>query len=385
MSTSPEVTVKPEVLRWARESMARSPHDVAMRLKLSETKVLAWESGEARPSFAQLKDLAKYLKRPVAALFLSHAPLDPAKPADFRTLPPELRAPFSVKTLLALRRARWQQSVYGEIHAADKNSCLHLGSATLSDDASKLADHAREVLGVAIQKQIEWHDEVVALNAWKQAIERHGILIIEVLFPLAEGRAFCFADADSPLIALNSADALNGKIFSLMHEYGHLMLGVSGICDMSEVGKAVEQFCNKFAGELLVPQSSLMGMEAVRRNKDNIWTEQTLSELSSCYKVSREVILRRLLILGRTTCEFYEEKRNEWQEELARVPRQVRKRPHPAKACVRRNGLTFTSTVLDAAQRDLITYRDVSEYLSLDLKHLPRVETLVREESSRYA
>jgi Zn-dependent peptidase ImmA (M78 family)/transcriptional regulator with XRE-family HTH domain len=383
MRTSPEVKVKPEVLRWARESMARSLHDVARCLKISEATLLAWESGEARPSFAQLKDLAGYLKRPVAALFLSKVPLDPAKPADFRTLPPEMRAPFSVKTLLALRRARWQQCVYCEICEGDKG--LQLGSATMSQDVVALADHARLALGVPIQKQIEWHDEVVALHGWKQAIEQQGILIIEVVFPLAEGRAFCFADADRPLIALNSADALHGKMFSLMHEYGHLMLGVSGICDMSEEGKAVEQFCNRFAGEVLVPQTSLMRMAMVSRNKDKIWTEATLSALSNCYKVSREVILRRLLIVGCTTHEFYEEKRNEWQQELISMPKPVRKRPHPAKACVRRNGLSFTATVLDAAQHERITYRDVAEYLSLDLKHLPRVETLVREENSRYA
>ena len=38
--------------------------------------------------------------------------------------------------------------------------------------------------------------------------------------------------------------------------------------------------------------------------------------------------------------------------------------------------IPFTVRVLESAQKEMITYRDVSDYLSVGLKHLPAVETL---------
>ena len=56
----------------------------------------------------------------------------------------------------------------------------------------------------------------------------------------------------------------------------------------------------------------------------------------------------------------------------------------PARQCVRQNGIPFTSLVLESARREKITYRDVSDYLSVGLKHLPAVESLVREGKGQY-
>ena len=99
------------------------------------------------------------------------------------------------------------------------------------------------------------------------------------------------------------------------------------------------------------------------------------------FKVSREVVLRRLLILGRTTERFYQQKRREWERPLRR-PKGGRR--VPPKQCVRQNGIPFTSLVLESARQEKITYRDVSDYLSIGLKHLPAVESLLREERVRY-
>jgi hypothetical protein len=90
--------------------------------------------------------------------------------------------------------------------------------------------------------------------------------------------------------------------------------------------------------------------------------------------------------LGKTTSAFYRLKKEEWDKKLAEPPTKRRGgRRVPAKQCIRRNGLPFTSLVLDSADRERITYRDVSDYLSLPLKHLPALENLVKEESARYA
>jgi Zn-dependent peptidase ImmA (M78 family) len=294
-----------------------------------------------------------------------------------------VKKPFSEKTLLAMRRARRLQSLTTDLNKSlDRESRVEIGQATLADNAAALAKRVRERLGVTTEEQRKWKDEAIALAHWKRRIEECGVLVFELPFPIEEGRAFSFADRDQPTIALNSNDSTNGRTFSLFHEYGHLLLGKSGICDLSEEGKIVEQFCNRFAGELLVPGRELLAHPAAKAHGTlTTWKEEELQQVASEFKVSREVILRRLLTLGRTTERFYRQKRKEWEV----PPRKHRRgRRIPPKQCVRQNGVPFTSLVLESARQEKITYRDVSDYLSIGLKHLAAVESLIREERVRY-
>jgi Zn-dependent peptidase ImmA (M78 family)/DNA-binding XRE family transcriptional regulator len=381
--TSQEISVEPSVLKWARETIGKSIEDVAKRLDLSEGIVEKWEGGEKRPTLKQLRELATLYRRPLAAFFLAGPPMEAPTPTDFRTLPKKVRKPFSEKTLLALRRARRLQALTKDLNKSlDRESPVEIGQATLANAPGPLAKRARDRLTVTTEEQRQWRDEAVALARWKRHIEDCGVLIFELPFPIEEGRAFSFADNDQPAITLNSNDSTNGRIFSLFHEYGHLLLGQSGICDWSEEGKAVEQFCNRFAGEFLVPGPALLAHPLVEAHRaPGAWKEEDLQDLAREFKVSREVVLRRLLILGRTTERFYQQKHKKWE-----LPPRRRGggRRIPPKQCVRQNGVPFTSLVLESARQEKITYRDVSDYLSIGLKHLAAVESLVREERVRY-
>jgi Zn-dependent peptidase ImmA (M78 family) len=256
----------------------------------------------------------------------------------------------------------------------------------LSDDPQGLAVATRAKLAITVQDQFAWDSEATALSEWKRRIEQCGALVFELPFPVEEGRAFSFAEEAQPAIVLNSNDALSARIFSLFHEFGHLLLGQSGICDLSEEGKAPEQFCNRFAGELLVPQRGLLSHSLVQAHgKPAAWEDEDLQQIARQFKVSREVILRRLLVVGRTTGKFYRQKHDDWEAQLKARPRKLRGgRRVPARQCVRQNGIPFTSLVLESARREKITYRDVSDYLSVGLKHLPAVESLVREGKGQY-
>ncbi len=382
-STSQEISVESGVLKWARETIGKSIEEVARRLDLSEAVVEKWERGEKRPTLKQLRDLSTFYKRPLAVFFLPAPPAEAPMPTDFRTLPKTPRKPFSEKTLLAMRRARRLQSLTRDLNKGlDRESRVEIGRATLVDKPAVLAARTREHLAVVPEKQYAWKDEAVAFGEWKRRVEECGVLVFELPFPIEEGRAFSFADSDQPTIALNSSDSTNGRIFSLFHEYGHLLLGQSGICDLSEEGKVVEQFCNRFAGELLVPSQVLLAHPAVETHGTlTVWKDDDLQQMAREFKVSREVILRRLLIVGRTTERFYQQKRKEWE-----LPPRKRKggKRIPSKQCVRQNGVPFTLLVLESARQEKITYRDVSDYLSVGLKHLPAVESLVREERVRH-
>jgi Zn-dependent peptidase ImmA (M78 family) len=69
-------------------------------------------------------------------------------------------------------------------------------------------------------------------------------------------------------------------------------------------------FCNKFAGEFLVPNEDIKPRILNQTIDDNL-----LIRLAKKYSVSREVILRKCLDLNHITNAFYEAKVNEWKEE----------------------------------------------------------------------
>ena len=188
------------------------------------------------------------------------------------------------------------------------------------------------------------------------------------------------AEGGIRVIVLNLRDATNGKIFSLFHEYGHLLLHNSGICDMggldylSREGKSIERFCNRFAGAFLVPKRALRDHQLVKsRGYSAYWSDEILHELAKSFKVSSEVILRRLVILQLADKNFYETKHEEWEKTEYRR----RGRRNLPKECIQKNGVSFVSLVLETHREEKITYSDVADYLETRLKYIPTIEKLI--------
>jgi len=307
-------------------------------------------------------------------------------PADFRALPKAQSKPFSAPTLLALRRARRLQRLIADLVPPLERRAFAVGTASLTNDPDSLAATVRREMNVPVEDQVNWLSETVALAEWRRLTENAGVFVFELGFPLEEGRAFSLADSQVPAIVLNGRDAVTGRVFSLFHEFAHLLVGHGGICDFSEEGKTEEQFCNRFAGSFLVPAESLLSEDLLVRNPNRKrWEDEDLQVLAGRYKVSREVILRRLLTLGHATQEFYSRKHEEWAQQADALRGKRRGgRAVPARQCVRQNGIPFTLRVLESAAQGKITYRDVSDFLNVSLKHLPQVEMLVREGGGRY-
>ena len=393
---SSKVSVRPEVLVWARESIGRSIGDVANRLNVSEDLVSEWESGKKNPRLAQIKALATYYKRPLAAFFLPEPPEEPPLPKDFRTLPGEGVLPLSDKTRLALRRARRLQSLTRELGEEPTGDITEgIGRAGLSDDPEALATRVREHFGVAPRTRLAWKKEGDALNQWKAHVESQGALVLQLTWPIEEARAFSITDGDIPVIVLNTKDSVRARIFSLFHEFCHLLLNEGGLCDpvrgmswasgpaRSDDIRSTEMFCNHFAGAVLLPRDDLLNHDLVRRvGRPSKWADDTLGKLANEFKVSREVVLRRLLIFERVSRRYYQGRHEEWEAE-AREMQERRKggRSDPPRQCIQRNGAPFTSLVVESYRNDRITSSDVADYLKIRLKHLPKVERLLEAEA----
>ena len=394
MPQSMEVSVNPKVLIWARKSNGKKIEDVAKRVSVKEDIVKRWESGEKKPTLIQIKKLSKYYKRSLAVFFLPEPPEEPSIPKDFRSLPGEDQLEISTKTRLAMRRARRLQSIAKELNEKlVRNIDEYKGKFKISDDPEELSKKIREILKIPIEMQYDWNSENDALNTWKKSIEELGILVFQTSIPIEDARAFSITDDGVPVIVLNTKDIIKARIFSLLHELGHILLEKGGICDLSKGGlweinkqkipssevKNIEIFCNHLAGATLVPKNELLNQNIViNKGIGDEWSPQDLGRLAKRFWVSREVILRRLVIFNRASKNYYKQKHDEWEKKnLKRLGKGGGGARNIPKECIQKNGKPFVSLVLESYRKERITSSDVSDYLNIRMKYLTKVEQLI--------
>jgi Zn-dependent peptidase ImmA (M78 family)/transcriptional regulator with XRE-family HTH domain len=381
--------VKPELLKWGRTSAGFTVEEAAAKAGVKPDQVVAWETPDSdRPTMNQLRTLAKAYKRPISVFYLSKAPRDPGVMHDFRRLPGEVALVYSPALRLEIRAAYQRREVaLSLLEEIDQKPQPFTVRAALGDDPEAAAMRAREALGITYDNQVKWHEERRAYNTWRRAMEDAGVLVFQIVgIPTTEMRGFSIAEDVLPVIAVNVKDKPNGRTFSLLHEFTHLMLHESGLCDFDEDAlrpapeQRVEIFCNHVAGAALVPREHLLREPIVANSGEgrHEWSNEELEVLARRYAVSREVVLRRLLILGRTTAAFYGAKR---QEFLAQYKRAEAEQPPPAdfkrnlpQEAVSNYGRAFAELVVATYHQDRIALSDAAQYLGVRAKQLPTVE-----------
>lgn len=376
------IDVDPSLVRWAREAAGLTPQAAAKKVGVLLERFVQWETPGAagRPTPRQLEKLADAVKRPVATFFLPAPPIEPPLPADFRRPPTdEGIQPLSPATRLAIRRARRLQEVYVEL-AGIKERTLVKTQITRSTPPEAAARDARSLLGVSVADQAQWHDAAAALKEWRQRFERLGYLVFQFAMPPAELSGFSLADTASAIV-LNKKDPSSRRCFTLFHEWAHLLLGEPGLCFIEEgrtagTADAVEVFCNAFAGALLVPIEALRALDALQAPRFSL--DQAVEQGVRQFAVSRFVILRRLHTAGAIDQQTYQKTAASWERQYqARPKKKATGGAPPYRKAVAELGRGFVSEVLRAHDRGQISDIDLSDYLSLRLRHIEKVEALL--------
>lgn len=221
---------------------------------------------------------------------------------------------LSKEIRLALRNTRRLRSLAAELaKSINRELIIRVSKASLADDPEAAAMRERERLGVEIREQFNWRNSREALREWRKGVENLGVLISQFAMPVEEVRGFSLIEDGIPSIVLNSHNSINARIFTLFHEYAHLLLGTSSICNLEEGSEPhldIERFCNHFAGAVLVPKIKLLHHELV--NSIRVYPEisdEYLGKIAVSFKVSPEVILRRMEILRLVSKDSYAEVR----------------------------------------------------------------------------
>lgn len=392
---SPKAIVDPLVLQWLRTSSGYSVEEVARRLQTKKENVEKWEAGNSRPSMPQLRKLALAFKRPISDFYLPEPMPEPPIPHDFRRVPAEGAEAYSPSLRHEIRLAYRRRILALDLREELEIELHHFqpyGTISVRDDPEIIGRRVREMLNVTLGEQTSWREPRVAYNAWRNKIEALDVLVFQVMtVEIAQMLGFSLAFEQLPVIVVNRKLRPNGRIFTLLHEFVHLLLGGGGICDLDEdllrspQEQSVEVFANHAAGAALVPQDVLLAHRLVDIGdaRPREWSDEVLDSLAKDFSVSEEVVLRRLLIAGHTTAQFYAAKR---QQYLARMRRLAEAEREKLAGEFRRNIAletasnlgSFARLVVDSYHSDAINLTDASKFLGVKAEKVPAVADHLR-------
>lgn len=383
-----EALVNPALLTWARDSAGYTIEQAAKKAQVKPERLVSWERDEARPSIPQLRKLASAYKRPLAVFYLPEPPWEFSPMRDFRRLPGEVAGRQSPELRQVIRQAHLRREVALDLYRRLEGEPPEFTvTGTLNDDPEVLGEHTRTYLGISYGDQVRWQSDYEALHRWRGACESSGVLVLQATdVDPEEARGFSISETSFPAVILNISDAVPARIFTMLHELTHLMLREGGLCDLDDEQDRppeelrAEIYCNHVAGAAMVPSGHLLAEpEVARQNNPTGWTDDVITTLARRYRASREVIVRRLLILGRTTAEFYRRKREQYRQEYREREEERAEEERGGFAPryivnLSAAGPLFTRLVVDAYNREIITSSDLSDYLDVRLKHLAKIQ-----------
>ena len=159
-----------------------------------------------------------------------------------------------------------------------------------------------------------------------------------------------------------------------MHELVHIALGKSVIQNMElredrPPDNPIEVFCNEVAAEVLVPADALSAI---------VKPQTDLTRISKHFRVSPEVIMRRLLTLGYISQQKYQAYRNNLLEKYQDSPAPTGGGAPYHNRLLNASGEHFARTAFTAYYEQKITRADLAAAFSkCDTKHLPKIESVI--------
>ena len=374
------IEVKPEILKWVVSSAGWKEEDISKKLKVNQNIFSSWLKGEANPTLKQLEDLVKIVKRPLAVFFLSEAPKEKPLPKDYRMLP-EKAGKFDKKTILAIRRARRLQKISKEL-SENLNANLNklIPTVKQSENSKNIAEKYREEFRFDQEKQKKFKSPYEVFNFLRDIIEDKNIIVFQISMPLEDARGFTLVDDSPAVIVVNSKDQIEARIFTLMHEFGHVLLNESGV-SMPENAlfikgvESIEKWCNDFSSAFLLPET--LAKVEFNQNKEFIIETKTLNKLSRTYKVSKAMLLYNMSRLNFISEQQYNDALDRCKPEILKPKEKTEKkggfRPTADKQCLSERGQKFVSLVVNNVDKGFITHSDALDYLSIKAKNLDKV------------
>ena len=314
----------PERLDWALLRDRKDPEQFWKDKNNAKFLSLRWNEAT---TIEQLEKFAQLVNVPVGYLIMREPPDEKLPIADLRSpgnsTASSRPSPDLLETIYTCqRRQDWYRDY---LRAKGKSKLSFVNSVSIEDDEVQVAEKMRQELDFDFAKRSSFNFRALIAKAEEKRIlvMINGIVLNNTRqkLDLAEFRGFALVDPHAPLIFINGKDSKVAQFFSLAHELAHIWLGETGLSDLQNFteqrsGNTKEDWCNRVAAEFLVPRADLQNNAWIGNNMP-----AELERLAKRYKVSKEVILRRLLDTKILTWSEFQRclklEREEQQERLA--------------------------------------------------------------------
>ena len=307
-------TVNPEILRWARETAGLDLSEASTKLGISdayglssEERLRRLEAGEDTPSRPLLLKMTKQYRRPLLVFYMSDPPRKASRGTDFRTLPDDYSPQYDALVDALIRRIQVRQGI---IKAAleleeDFQPLEFVGAYNLEAGVQTILESIKQVINFDLQSFRRQPSPHEAFGWLRTQVENIGIFVLLVgdlgshhtTIPPEVFRGFAIADRIAPFVIINDKDSHAAWSFTLIHELAHIWLGQTGVSN-TFAETAVEKFCNRVAGELLLPINELDQLNISRaRNFEDLG--QLISDFSFERNLSSSMVAYSLFLSNR--------------------------------------------------------------------------------------
>lgn len=330
-----------------------------------------WLTKEDFPTYNQLAEISKAFNIPFGYLFLKELPKKKLPIPHFRTDNniEEFSDELYDTVMMVSKLQIWAKEILEEW---GHSKLLFTNKYNLNHSPKEVAIEMKKILGL----ERGWASMLPTwTDVFKFLVEKFediGIFVVingvvgnntHRCLSVEEFRGFVLYDDVAPFVFINNNDFISAKIFTLMHEFAHILIGKSASFDLRNLTPAnnsIEKFCDQCTAEFLVPENEIAKI-----------TRIDYEQLAKQFKVSQIVIARRLLDVGKIRKSEFINFYNSYLENITKSKES--KGGCFYNTAKYRYSKRFLKIIRDAITNKTILYRDAYQLLSLKTKTMERI------------
>lgn len=376
--------INPSVLQWAREESALSLQEAAEKLGFKNSRVStasqkleAIESGKVEVSKSQLEKMSHIYRKSLLVLYSSQIPNKQVITTDFRKkISSVTQREEALLNALILDYSVRQSILVDSITEDEEYKPLaFIGSLNTFASSEVIRNLAIDVTGFDLGVYRESKSVDDAFNYARKCIESSGTFVIlagnlgnyHTSLSTEVFRGFSLVDAFAPMVVINSNDAKGALVFTLFHEFVHLLLGQSSVSNGNDALE-IEKLCDQVASEVLINETDFESFQVVR---NGVFEEilAMVEKFANRVKISYTAVAYNLLKQNLIDKQSYELMEAYYREKYQTAKREKRKstdsKSGPSYQVVKnyQNGKFLTGIVSDLLGDGSMTYRDASKVL----------------------
>jgi Zn-dependent peptidase ImmA (M78 family) len=272
---------------------------LAERAEVGESHLKRVVSGEVDIDDNELHSIAAALGVPVRALFAQSAAELSSIPDFRRNVPePSLMDSNTIKAISYVEKISLSLAAIGLDLSPSKSLEKYDGPLT-KKAAQELAEKWRRKWGISDETQLFWKDANKLYVSFRSFVENLGIFVMHHQFGHSEvAGLYAKVDGGPHCILINTMGSSKArKLFTLAHEFCHVLLRADGISNPSILKNKVEIFCNQFAAHILAPDSVIQSGLRLFRYVPSL-TGSMIRLFAKNLGISQQACVLRLVEMG---------------------------------------------------------------------------------------